>query len=349
MKSVVSSRSNYLNNHLKEIRIPNRRSQQGVALITAVFIVAISSIIATSLMSRQNFDTLRTANIVHRSQSSFYAIGGNHWLTSVLTQDIKDNKVDHLGEIWAQELPPLPIEGGYIKGKVEDQQGRFNLNSINNAQQEKRFRSLCSLLNIQPQQTNQIIDSLKDWIDTDSTAQPNGAEDVTYLSLELPYRAANQELAHPSELLLVHGVDEKTYQTLKPFITALPGVTDININTAPLEVLQSLGGTVSISKAEAEQIVEYRLSSPYNDINELISRPPLDSKGVATDGLTIQTEYFLLTAEVALGSVNSVEQSLIHRDNKGKIQKLYQQRGQLQFQPPTQSGTTLNNNNTATP
>ena len=37
---------------------------------------------------------------------------------------------DHLDEIWAQELPGLPIDGGDVWGKIEDMQGRFNVNNL---------------------------------------------------------------------------------------------------------------------------------------------------------------------------------------------------------------------------
>ena len=56
--------------------LPNR--ERGVALITAILVVAIAAIIATSMMSRQNFDTRRTANIIHRDQAIAYALGAEH-------------------------------------------------------------------------------------------------------------------------------------------------------------------------------------------------------------------------------------------------------------------------------
>ena len=39
-------------------------------------------------------------------------------------------EVDHLGEVWAQALPTLPIEGGVITGCIRDLQARFNLNNF---------------------------------------------------------------------------------------------------------------------------------------------------------------------------------------------------------------------------
>ena len=42
----------------------------------------------------------------------------------ILRQDQVDSfESDHLGEAWAIELPPLPVDGGAISGRVEDLQG----------------------------------------------------------------------------------------------------------------------------------------------------------------------------------------------------------------------------------
>jgi general secretion pathway protein K len=42
-----------------------------------------------------------------------------------------DSQTDHLAEIWATELPGLPIEGGgEVFGSIVDLQGRFNINNL---------------------------------------------------------------------------------------------------------------------------------------------------------------------------------------------------------------------------
>ncbi len=129
-------------------RLPD--GQRGVALITAVLVVAIAAIIATSIMGRQNFDTQRTANIIHRDQAIAYALGAEHWAGVELTRDAQANNYDHLQENWAYELPPLPIDGGYITGRVQDLQGRFNLNSVLDPLQAERFIRLCQSINVDP-------------------------------------------------------------------------------------------------------------------------------------------------------------------------------------------------------
>ena len=42
------------------------------------------------------------------------------WVASILRNDLADSTTDHLGELWATQLPGLPIEGGEVFGVIED-------------------------------------------------------------------------------------------------------------------------------------------------------------------------------------------------------------------------------------
>src|SRR5262249_25553040 len=150
--------------------------------------------------------------------------GALHWASVALLEDAAQNSIDHLGEPWAQGLPVLPVDGGAIKGSIEDAQGRFNLNNLVQNNQPSvadvlTFRRVLQELKLDPDLSNAVID----WIDPDGNiTSPGGAEDVDYLNLKAPYRAANQPFASVDELRLVKGFDAKTLQILMPFVTVLP-------------------------------------------------------------------------------------------------------------------------------
>ncbi len=57
-----------------------------------------------------------------------------------------------------------------------------------------------------PNMTEQIADSILDWIDEDNDPREFGAESEIYQSLPIPYEAANKNLQSIEELLLVQGV-----------------------------------------------------------------------------------------------------------------------------------------------
>jgi general secretion pathway protein K len=295
--------------------------QRGIALITAVLVVAIAAVIATSMMSRQNFDTRRTANIIHQDQAIAYALGAEYWAGVELSNDAKQNNYDHLQENWAYDLPPLPIDGGFINGKVEDLQGRFNLNSVLDPLQAERFARLCLALNVDPD----FIPALQDWIDGDTEVREQGAEDETYTRMEPPYRAANGFLADTSELLLVRGVSVQEYNALTFYISALPAGSAINVNTASPQLLQSL--THDVAVPDIERIIGIRAGAPYQDVDYFVADEAFAGREISEEYLSVGSQYFLLTADVMLGDAPLTLQSVLYRTPEGKMTVLNRRLG----------------------
>ena len=81
---------------------------------------------------------------------------------------------------------------------------------------------------------------LADWLDPDTQPTPDGAEDNVYTSQTPPYRAANGPITSVSELLALPDFGVERYQKLKPYVTALPIGTKINLCTAPGIVIDAL-------------------------------------------------------------------------------------------------------------
>jgi len=94
--------------------------KRGVALITAMLIAAIATMVAANLAWDNALDVRRTLVNLGRDQAIQVALGAESWVISILKQDAQDSQTDHLGEIWASELPGLPIEGGEVFGSIED-------------------------------------------------------------------------------------------------------------------------------------------------------------------------------------------------------------------------------------
>ncbi|NOX91397.1 MAG: type II secretion system minor pseudopilin GspK [Gammaproteobacteria bacterium] len=104
--------------------------QQGVALITALLVAALVTVVAVAMASRQQLDIRRTGNMLEADQAYMYALAAESWVSDMLKVDKQKTQIDTLTEDWAMKLPPIPIEGGVITGSVEDLQGRFNLNNL---------------------------------------------------------------------------------------------------------------------------------------------------------------------------------------------------------------------------
>lgn len=319
------------------------QQQRGVALLTALLIVALVTTIAVAMAARQQLDIRRSGNLLGADQSFLYTLAVEDWAGQILMRDQQNNQVDALTEEWAQLLPPMPVEGGQVSGYLEDLQGRFNINNLladriateDGAQVippghggagqappnlwRQRFEQLLLVLQIDPEIANYVVD----WLDPDVDALFPGAEDGQYSAKPVPYRAGNGPMASASELLLVEGVTPEIYALLRPYVTALPlqangpqyVATEININTAPLPVLMSLGPDISESQAEA--MVEGRGDRGYPDAAAFLAIAGLPQQNGAGSGLAVRTSYFLLHASTQGGRVVLNSESLLFRGGVG--------------------------------
>src|SRR3546814_3656850 len=107
-----------------------KRAQHGIALITAIFIVALAAIAAAAILSSANLAIHRTQNLQESELAWWYVDGVESWVKTILLRDAEINKYDSLGDIWAMPVDFLPVDEGVLRGGVTDLQGRYNLNNL---------------------------------------------------------------------------------------------------------------------------------------------------------------------------------------------------------------------------
>ena len=187
----------------------NRISQRGVALITAMFVVALATIAAVAMFESSNIAVRRASNLIESETALWYAVGVESWTKGILKQDAKNNETDSLADIWAKPVDFLPIDNGTLRGRVEDLQGRFNLNNLatTDVNQLKiyllQFQLLLDAIGGEDAaKATGLGAAIRDWVDADNERLDlNGAEDNEYQGLDPPYRAANRPMQSVSELL----------------------------------------------------------------------------------------------------------------------------------------------------
>lgn len=294
-----------------------KRQQRGVALITAMIIFALAAIVAADLAWDNALDVRRTRMLLLRDQAVQVALGAESWVASILAQDLAESETDHLGEIWASDLPPLPIDGGEVFGVIEDLQGRFNVNNLiddsgkidENALEQ--FQRLLIALELDPR----FAAITADWLDPDFDASfPDGAEDSIYTGMLPPYRAANQQLSSISELAALDGMDKLTFDTLSPHIVALPGRTTINVNTATPFVLSSLDER--LSPGDVESLIAEREDGGFSNIETTFES--LVSAEMKPE-LAETTRYFQLKVIVRIDTVRITLFTLLQRGEQGNV------------------------------
>jgi general secretion pathway protein K len=301
-------------------------TQRGVALITAIIVVAIGTMIAVNLMWQGTLDLRRADAALAADQGLLYVQGAEAWAADILRQDLVDSPdSDHLGEQWAFALPPLPVDGGTIIGKLEDLQGRFNLNNLIGAdgrENELARRQLERLL-FSVEADPALAGAVVDWLDPDTEQRfPTGGEDVVYSDHDPPYRTANSAITSASELMAVAGFDRETYRKLAPYLTVLPAGTKLNVNTASDVVLASLSDDIDIGTAGS--LVEQRADAEFIDINETFEGLVEADVLQEIDGVS---EHFLLTATVTLGSNQLTMRSVLQRDRSGITRAVFRSLG----------------------
>lgn len=304
--------------------------QHGVALITALLIVALATALAVEISFRQQLHIKRSGAMFELEQARLYGQAVENWAGVILRKDQQDSEIDTLGEDWARNVGLLPIDEGALTATLEDLQGRFNVNNLVtgtqiNAVELERFQRLLTILELPPS----IADAVIDWIDPDTEVSgPGGAEDEYYSHQDPPYRAANRPMRSPQELRLIRDVSEETFRKLQPFVTALPEATPININTAKPEVLMSL--SPRITSAETEQIQETQKKDGYDTVSAFLEEfeaQKSEEGAISPTSLAVASNYFALSAVIRYAGARADLTSILRRNEQTGADVVYRSYG----------------------
>jgi general secretion pathway protein K len=286
--------------------------ERGIAAITAILVVAVAATAATLMLAQQSAMIDQTMLVASRAQADMYARAGLDWARGTILEDTAtSNAFDSLGETWAQPMVGLPIERAVVSGAITDEQGKFNLNNlvddagIASKADKDIFQRLLASLGLSPD----LADAVLDWIDKDDVVSGAGAEDAYYLSLKRPYRASNRRMVQVEELYRVRGFDAATVAKLRPYVTALPTHTAVNVNTAPEALLDVvLFGYVPNDRIAL--FVKARVASPAKSAADL---GKLALVAIPDDRVNVRSDYFSVLVRVAQDDVELATDALIAR------------------------------------
>ena len=298
------------------------RRQRGVALITAVLMVALATMLAVDVGFRGFLDQRRSGTLFALDQGYEVALGAEAWAADFLKKDQQQSKTDHFGETWARPLPPLPIEGGTVEGRLEDMQGRFNLNNLihadgtTNAAAVQQLERILAMLEIEPKWAT----AMADWIDQDvQPGFPDGAEDSVYTGQNPPHLTANMPITRASELLVLPGFGPERFARLKPYVAALPVGTPINVCTAPGVVLDAFSEDSREFSLNPEDLAKRRKDACFPTLEELRGSLGDEIYNKVKNSLTESSNYFRSTVWVTIGTTQFTLYSLLARGGTGSI------------------------------
>ncbi len=250
------------------MKYAGRLKQRGVALVTAMLLMVIGVLLAAKLSWDSQLHLRRATTAMDMQQARLFAMGAETIAIEAIRRLDTEPNFDLATDDYFTPLTiPVGIEEtdlGTMTGQLSDLQGRLNLNSLIvndgtgstvNAVVQEQLISLLDNLRLDVG----LADAIIDWIDLDTLPQQRGAEDGVYTSLDPPYRPANREFTHISELLAVQGIGPDEYKLLQQYVTVLPGppacagaeATPINLNFASAELMAALDPDISRSQADA--------------------------------------------------------------------------------------------------
>lgn len=298
-----------------------------MALLTVLLLVAVMAVVAVAVLDDVRFSVRRTANAETGAQAQWYADGAETLARRRISRltALNPDRTPLTPE-WNGRAVTLPIDAGTVTATVRDGQACLNLNSLvewtgdrlaGRPAGEARLMALGQALEIDGRRMRTITDSLVDWMDTDSSTRPSGAEDSAYAALAEPYRTSGAPLAEVSELRAVRGVDAATYRRLRPHLCALPSDrSPINVNALTAEdallLVMLTDGKLSLPAARA--VIAARPATGWPDAAAFWDQPGLSGVEIAPDAreqATVRTDYFTVRIDVDYGGVRAVRTALI--------------------------------------
>lgn len=307
----------------------NFSTQKGTAIIMALFVMSIVATISIAMMGRLSIDIQRTELLLKASDANLYAQGSIAWAMDVLNTNLKNRKVDKLTDLMPIESPVDTANGFTISSNVEDMQGYFNVNNLINDIYQSDFIKLLQTADpkLDANTATVITQAVKNWILPANKINPYETE---YANSKPPYAAPHKAMSSVSELRLVKGMTPKLYEKLTPYITALPEVTPININSVPAAVLMSL--SPSMTTSSATQILAQRKSSPFKSVAQFLNLDVVKNNPINPSKLTVESHYFLIKTQVSVGQQETILYTLVVRtikDSKPTEMILWQTKGTL--------------------
>jgi general secretion pathway protein K len=294
---------------------------RGVALLTALVLVAIATAIAAAIF----FDTglvLRRTEGSGAQERAGLIVGGSEALAAALLREDLDtgDAPIHGGQRWANPLGPIEVEpGSVLQADLRDLQGRFNLNSLIGIDGRvdpvalALFERLLRTLEIEPV----FAVKLADWLDADDQAMSGGGEDDAY-TLQAPgYRPPNRPITSVGELRWIPGFDEERFARLEPHVAALPRDAAINLCTATPALLDALANERQwVGAEDALQRNRERGCFPLRqDFRNGFAEPLAFEQLAKAVGLGERSRYFRLRSIVVVGTASYTLYSLLRYES----------------------------------
>ena len=273
---------------------------RGSALIITLLLISILVGLVVNFVYEVYIDSSAVSNWSNAQRASYIAKSGQNIAAGFIKQ------INLYPNTTIREIA-LPVARDFGSGStlvvtVEDENSKFNINKITDESTFNSLKKLFEYLKINPD----IVLIIADWRDPDSDQRLPDSEDL----------AKNGEFWSIDELKLIKGIDAEVFDKISPYVTATSNWLDwkINLNTAGLPVLLSLGE--NMTETLAERIIEYRADTPFDELAEVSSIVGQDIWNEIS-GNKLKSDVFRILTRATVNDIPRIIESVI--DTKSKI------------------------------
>jgi len=266
------------------------KRQRGVALVIALFAVALAMALVLAMLSQGELTQARQRDAWRGEQAWQLQQGFEAWAAQALRADALAGDVDGLDDAWARPMPTLVVAGARLAGRVRDLGACFNLNGLAprgvvEARELQRFERLLR-------------------------------------ALDLPVALAAQAVAHQpggvwtdaSALRGLPAMRSEDWPRLAPLVCALPPDQTVNLTTAPAPLSRMLDDGIGAEQAARLARGGEGDAPAYASLAEVhaaLAREGVDTADLA--GFTLASHYFLAEGEAQADGIPFRFRSVLQR------------------------------------
>lgn len=303
------------------------RRQRGIAIVTVLLVVALAATLAAGIVWRQQVATHDVENQRLATQAMWAERAAVEWARAQLRAQNATSNVTFIGQPWsvpvadvqlADFLPPEAIavnadlSRAWISGSVEDAQARFNLMNLVARPAPSQpwqvsstgllaYRRLLGALSLDPSLAPATADAVL------ASLRPAPGEGGWPL-----------QLVTADDLTRIPGYSPQTIAALAPYVTVLPDLSLVNVNTAPEPVL--ISAIPTLSHSDAHRLVEHRGTAYFVNTGELaLFLQPVGGNGTLPDGALagVNSSYFVVHCRIHSPRLNLRLDTLVARYGVG--------------------------------
>ena len=313
---------------------PTHNRQRGAALLAAMLTVTMVASLAAAALWQQWRDVEVETAERNRVQASWLLLGALDWSRVVIQEDSRANRsnpIDHLGEPWAVPLQEARLSTflaaqnnvTQVDDGMSDMQDAFLSGEIIDLQSRLNLRNMLGDVSKPPAPEN-----LQPFM---RLFQRLGLPTSAVMPIALAMQQASNKARSDNAPLMLRsvrqltwlGVDPRLVARIEPFVTLLPEVTPVNINTASAEVIWA--NAEDMDWSSASQLVQLRDATPFKTVAAAANALNL-ANVFSPAKYSVTTEYFEARGRLRLGDNLLSQRSIIQRKSMNVV-TLWQERG----------------------